>query len=124
METLTKPSPTVDGTDRGQAGSYTATQTFETPGIKPMGRPSFTTRAVMRIVAWIERLNLRSAKLGNPPVYDLNTFPWAREIEREWHLIRAELDRVLVRRRICRTSTISRPMSRPSAPMPAGRRSS
>jgi beta-hydroxylase len=71
---------------------------FETPGIKPMGRPSLTTRAVMRAVSWIERLNLRSAKLGNPPVYDLATFPWAREIEQEWHLIRAELDRVLIRK--------------------------
>jgi beta-hydroxylase len=97
MDTITSTSPDADDTDREQDETYSATQTFETPGIKPMGRPSFTTRAVMRVVSWIERLNLRSAKLGNPPVYDLATFPWAREIEREWQLIRSELDRVLIR---------------------------
>jgi beta-hydroxylase len=98
MDTITRHAPDTDAAHSGQAERPIATQSFETPGIKPMGRPSLTTRAVMRVVAWIERLNLRSAKLGNPPVYDLATFPWAREIEREWHLIRAELDRVLLRK--------------------------
>ena len=86
MDTITKPSPHADDTERGREDAFAATQTFETPGIKPMGRPSFTTRAVMRVVSWIERLNLRSAKFGNPPVYDLDTFPWARELERKWQM--------------------------------------
>jgi beta-hydroxylase len=73
-------------------------QTFGTAGIKPMLRPSLMTRIFMRIVAWAERLNLRCSKVGNPCVYDDATFPWAKEIEREWPLIRAELERVLMRK--------------------------
>ena len=98
MDIITNTSPGADEADRGQDNACAANQMFETPGIKPMSRPSFTTRAVMRVVSWIERLNLRLAKFGNPPVYDLATFPWAREIEREWRLIRLELDRVLTRK--------------------------
>ena len=67
MDMTTNTSPIADDTDQGLADSYAANQTFETPGIKPMGRPSFTTRSVMRVVSWIERLNLRSARFGNPP---------------------------------------------------------
>jgi beta-hydroxylase len=52
----------------------------------------------MAFVAWTERLNLACSKVGNPPVYDNRTFPWAAEIEREWRPIRAELDRVLARK--------------------------
>ncbi|HEY8567507.1 MAG TPA: aspartyl/asparaginyl beta-hydroxylase domain-containing protein [Beijerinckiaceae bacterium] len=74
-----------------------ADQTFGTEGIAPMSRPSLVTRFFMRIVAGAERLNLKGSKVGNPPVYDKATFPWVAEIEREWPLIRAELDRVLVR---------------------------
>jgi aspartyl/asparaginyl beta-hydroxylase (cupin superfamily) len=87
----------MDGVNTNPSGE--AKQTFSTQGIKPMGRPSLTTRAVMGVVAWVERMNLRCSKVGNPPVYDLATFPWAHEIEREWTLIRAELDHVLVRKR-------------------------
>jgi beta-hydroxylase len=53
---------------------------------------------LMAVVAWAERLNLDYARLGNPPVYDGDAFPWAGEIEREWPLIRAELDRLLKRK--------------------------
>jgi beta-hydroxylase len=74
------------------------TQTFGTDGIKPMLRPSPTTRFFMRIVSWVEQLNLSCTKVGNPWVYDNAVFPWAAEIEREWHLIRAELDKVLERK--------------------------
>jgi ornithine lipid ester-linked acyl 2-hydroxylase len=89
----------MDAIDHTPAPDQTeAQQSFGTEGIKPMGRPSLTTRAVMSVVAWVERWNLRCSKVGNPPVYDLATFPWAREIEREWPLIRAELDRVLLRK--------------------------
>jgi beta-hydroxylase len=73
------------------------TQSFGTEGIKPLERPSLVTRLVMRVVAWVERLNLLYARLGNPPVYDNAVFPWAAEIEREWPAIRRELDRILLR---------------------------
>ena len=49
----------------------------------------------MGVVAWVERLNLKYSKVGNPPIYDKAVFPWIREIEREWRLVRGELDRVL-----------------------------
>lgn len=72
-------------------------QTFGTEGIAPLSRPSLLTRTLMAVVAWAEGLNLRHSRVGNPPVYDNATFPWVAEIEREWHLIRRELDEVLKR---------------------------
>ena len=78
-------------TQRGQA--------LRTEGLQDtMNRPGLLNRLLMGAVGWAERLNLRRAKLGNPPVYDNTVFPWAAEIERDWHVIRAELDRVLTRR--------------------------
>lgn len=74
-----------------------AQQSFGTAGIAPMGGESRLVRFFMSIVSWAERLNLRHAKLGNPPVYDNAVFPWATEIEKEWPLIRAELNKVLLR---------------------------
>lgn len=73
-------------------------QTFGTAGIAPMDRPSRITRAFMKVVAWAERLNLKCAIYGNPPVYDNATFPWAAEVEKAWPAIRAELERLLVRK--------------------------
>lgn len=72
-------------------------QSFGTAGLAPMSRPSLTTRFLMAVVAWAERLNLKYSKVGNPPVYDLATFPWVGEVEAEWRTIRAELDKVLAR---------------------------
>lgn len=73
-------------------------QSFTTQGLEPaMARPSLVTRFFMRVVAFAERLNLACSKVGNPPVYENAVFPWVAEIEREWKLIRAELDRVLER---------------------------
>ena len=72
-------------------------QRFGTQGIKPLARPSLVTRMFMRVVAWVERLNLSCSMVGNPPIYDNAVFPWTQEVEREWRSIRAELDRVLVR---------------------------
>lgn len=63
-----------------------------------MVRPSLTTRIFMRIVALVERLNLSCSRVGNPPIHDNSVFPWARELEREWQIIRGELDRVLSRK--------------------------
>ena len=74
------------------------TQNFGTAGIKPLERPSVVTRAFMGVVAFVERLNLKYSKVGNPPIYDNAVFPWTQEIEREWRAIRAELDRVLTRK--------------------------
>jgi len=73
-------------------------QKFGTEGIKPMGRPSLIVSWLMRLVAAVERLNLRNSLVGNPPIYDNAVFPWVTSIESEWHLIRQELDKVLVRK--------------------------
>jgi len=92
---------TNDMTDTASTSSapntIPADQTFGTAGIAPMERPGAMTRFFMGIVAWAERLNLKHAKLGNPPVYDNAIFPWAAEIEKDFPAIRAELDRVLLR---------------------------
>ena len=73
-------------------------QRFATEGLEPaMVRPGRAARFFMAVVAFAERLNLKYSKVGNPPVYDNATFPWVAEVEREWRLIRAELERVLER---------------------------
>ncbi len=63
-----------------------------------MSRPSLTTRNFMRVVAWVERVNLKCSRVGNPPIYSDDVFPWVRDVEREWRGIRAELERVLMRK--------------------------
>ena len=73
-------------------------QSFGTAGIAPMERPSVVTRFFMAVVAWAEGLNLNYTRLGNPPVYDIATFPWATEMEKAAPAIRQELERVLVRK--------------------------
>jgi len=75
-----------------------AQQKLATAGIAPLERPSLLTRFFMGIVARAEGLNLKYARLGNPPVYDNKVFPWVTEIEKAAPLIRAELERVLVRK--------------------------
>jgi beta-hydroxylase len=70
-----------------------------TQGIEdPMFKKGLGYRVGQAMVDWAERLNLKYAVHGNPPVYDNATFPWAADIEKEWKLIRAELDRVLTRK--------------------------
>jgi ornithine lipid ester-linked acyl 2-hydroxylase len=71
---------------------------LHTKGIAPLDRPSIIARFFMKIVERAERLNVRRAVFGNAPVYDNATFPWAAEIEKAAPMIRAELDRVLVRK--------------------------
>jgi aspartyl/asparaginyl beta-hydroxylase (cupin superfamily) len=73
-------------------------QTFHTEGIAAIGRASLTARFFLRVVQWAEGLNLKYAIHGNPPVYDNATFPWARDIEKAYPAIRAELERVLIRK--------------------------
>jgi len=45
---------------------------------------------------WLERRVAAASPLGDPHIYNTRDFPWAREIEREWPLIRKELDAVMV----------------------------
>lgn len=73
-------------------------QSWQTDGLPAMERPGRATRFFLAIVRFVERLNLTHAKLGNPCVYPNRAFPWTAGMEREWRLIRAELDRVLVRK--------------------------
>jgi ornithine lipid ester-linked acyl 2-hydroxylase len=75
-----------------------AQQKLATAGVAPLERPSALTRFFMGIVARAERLNLKYARLGNPPIYDNRLFPWVAEIEQAAPKIRAELERVLVRK--------------------------
>jgi ornithine lipid ester-linked acyl 2-hydroxylase len=81
-----------------QADPETPAQSWKTDGIAAMEPPGAVARLFMAIVAFVERLNLKLAKLGNPCVHDPAAFPWAAGVEREWRLIRSELDRVLVRK--------------------------
>ncbi len=89
---------TVTTDHQSAAAEAEPTQTFGTEGIAPMSRPRLMTRVFMRVVEWAERLNLRDSKVGNPAIYDNALFPWTAAIEREWPLIRTELERVLVRK--------------------------
>lgn len=73
-------------------------QSFGTEGLAPMARPDPLTRFFMKVVEWAERLNLRCAVHGNPPVYDNATFPWVADIEKAAPHIRAELERILLRK--------------------------
>jgi ornithine lipid ester-linked acyl 2-hydroxylase len=94
-------SRTVSGrikSPHGHEAAHAPTQTFATAGLAGMVRSSLTHRILMTVVAWVERLNVKCAKLGNPCVYDNALFPWAAEIEREWRTIRRELERVLTRK--------------------------
>ena len=74
-------------------------QRSKTEGIEDtMSRTGLAARVVQRLVDRAEGLNVKYSAVGNPPVYDKRAFPWAREVEAEWELIRAELDQVLVRK--------------------------
>ena len=70
---------------------------WETEGIQPIQYPNLMARIFMRIVAWAERLNSKYSKLGEQQIYENTSFPWSQELEGEWHLIRGELERVLLR---------------------------
>jgi ornithine lipid ester-linked acyl 2-hydroxylase len=88
----------IDAHPMAETTSPEPTQAFATEGLEQtMVRPGLVTLFFMRVVAFAERLNLKYAKLGNPPVYDNTVFPWVAGIEREWDKIRAELERVLER---------------------------
>ncbi len=74
-------------------------QTTNTKNVEDlMVRPGLMFKLGKGLVDWAERLNLKYAVAGSPPVYRTADFPWALEVEKESHLIRAELDRILERR--------------------------
>ncbi|MCX8112907.1 MAG: aspartyl/asparaginyl beta-hydroxylase domain-containing protein [Bacteroidia bacterium] len=64
-----------------------------------LARPrTFKEKLFQGIVDFVEEVNARFSVHGNPPVYDKRLFPWVKELEENWHLIRAELDKVLRRK--------------------------
>lgn len=73
-------------------------QRWQTDGIAPLERPGTLNRLFMGIVAFVERQNLKWAKLDNRCVYESASFPWAAGVEREWRAIRDELVSVLERK--------------------------
>lgn len=73
-------------------------QRFATDGMPALERPGLAARFLMRVVAWVERLNVRHARHGNPWVYDNAVFPWTEALSTHWPAIRQELERLLERR--------------------------
>lgn len=57
-----------------------------------------TARFFARILPFVERLNRAFSKVPNVAVFGNETFPWVDEIEREWHTIRLELERIMPRK--------------------------
>jgi len=49
-------------------------------------------------IKFVEDMNVKFSKYGNPPIYDKETFPWVKKIENNWEKIRKELDEVMERR--------------------------
>jgi beta-hydroxylase len=82
---------TLDGATRQKQSTQGVESTMDKRG-------GFVFHLVQKLVAWAEGLNLRYAVHGSPPVYDSAEFPWAAAVEKDWHRIRAELDRLLVRK--------------------------
>jgi ornithine lipid ester-linked acyl 2-hydroxylase len=63
-----------------------------------LSRPGLVNWVLMGIAEWAQALNEKYSRLGNRPVYDVDEFPWAMDVEREWHHVRAELDNLLTRK--------------------------
>lgn len=61
-------------------------------------KESGTARFFAWILPFVERLNRACSKVPNVAVFDNQTFPWTREIEREWQTIRLELERIMLRK--------------------------
>ena len=81
---------TVDEAARGQR---------VTEGLEDvMVRPGVWFRLAKAAFHFVERQNLKFSAVGNPPVHDTAAFPWAAGVEKEWRLVRAELDRLLIRK--------------------------
>jgi ornithine lipid ester-linked acyl 2-hydroxylase len=63
-----------------------------------LSRPGLVNSALIAAAEWAQGLNEKYATLGNRPVYDISEFPWAMDVEREWHHVRAELENLLTRK--------------------------
>jgi beta-hydroxylase len=59
---------------------------------------TLTSRLLVRILPFVERLNRSCSKVSNDAVLDTAAFAWVPRLERDWRTIRAELDRVLTRK--------------------------
>ena len=77
--------------------SSTPKQDWATEGVAPLDRPGFVARLFMAIVRLAERLNLQLARFGAPLASTTIPHFRGRSSQRDWRIIRAELDRVLVR---------------------------
>jgi ornithine lipid ester-linked acyl 2-hydroxylase len=94
---------TRDCLPRGRVGCQGAEavvhQVQRTEGVEDtLSQAGLVNRALLGISEWVERLNRTRSKVADRPVLDVADFPWAVQVEREWHLIRAELDRLLIRK--------------------------
>jgi beta-hydroxylase len=66
---------------------------------KPLNPPTdIIGKTIAAFIDWVETLLIRFSVNGNPPIYENSTFPWSRDIEKEWKIIRRELDAVMERR--------------------------
>ena len=84
---------------KNSMASGTGRQVQWTEGVEEtMRRPGIVARMVQSLVEGAEALNLRYSAVGDAPVLGADLFPWAREIEAEWRLIRTELDELLKRK--------------------------
>lgn len=57
--------------------------------------PNWLRRLGVGFQAVLERQVAESSIHGDPHIYDAGLFPWAAEIEKEWALVRRELDAVM-----------------------------
>jgi beta-hydroxylase len=73
-------------------------QVFSTDGLDVRERRGLFVNTLTEVIKFAERMNLRYSEVSNPPVHKNSVFPWAAEVEREWGLIRYELESVLRRR--------------------------
>ena len=66
---------------------------------KPLNPPtSIIGKTIAAIIDWVEKVLIKFSVNGNPPIYENSTFPWSKEVEKEWKTIRKELDTVMERR--------------------------
>ena len=61
-------------------------------------KKEFAPGVLSSFIKMVEGFNVRFSKVGNPPIYDNSTFPWAKEIEDNWEKIREEIDQIMERR--------------------------
>ena len=70
--------------------------TFTEPAKRPTKLPRWLEHSIFWAVLGVPSLiNRITSKVGNPPFFDNDRFPWAAEIEAGWPDIREELDALL-----------------------------